>query len=126
MHRMNHPKADTDRIYISGKDGRRGLIQLECTFKTATIGLDTYLRAKTEKLLRQLYYHEELKKFYSVQKEAHRFRREIQMQDIEVNENASPTKCARETKQNAKKRIIENNERKLGSKADAWTISQEN
>ena len=47
------------------------------------------------------------KKLYSVQKEAHMFRREIQMQDIEVGENASPTKCARETKKNAKKRIME-------------------
>ena len=29
------------------------------------------------------------------------------MQDIEVEENASPTKCAREAKKNAKKRIME-------------------
>ena len=55
MYRMNHPKADFDRIYISRKEGGRGLIQLECTFKTTTIGLDTYLRGKNEKLLRQLY-----------------------------------------------------------------------
>ena len=47
MYRMNHPKADVDRIYISRKEGGRGLIQLECTFKTTTIGLDTYLRGKT-------------------------------------------------------------------------------
>ena len=106
-YRMNHPKADVDRIYISRKEGGRGLIQLECTFKTTTIGLDTYLRGKNEKLLRQLYYHEERKKLHSVQKEANKFRREIQMHDIEVEENASPTKCAREAKKCAKKRIME-------------------
>ena len=53
---MNHPKADVDRIYISRKEGGRGLIQSECTFKTTTIGLDTYLSGNNEKLLRQLYY----------------------------------------------------------------------
>ena len=63
---MNHPKADVDRIYISRKEGGRGLIKLECTFKTTTIGLDTYVRGNNEKLLRQLYYHEERKKLYSV------------------------------------------------------------
>ena len=65
---MNHPKADADRIYISGKEGERGLIHSVCTFKTTTIGLDEYLRGNSEKLLRQLYYHEERKKLYSVQK----------------------------------------------------------
>ena len=31
IYRMNHPKADVDRINISRKEGGRGLIQLECT-----------------------------------------------------------------------------------------------
>ena len=43
---MNYPKADVDRIYISRIEGGRGLIQLECTYKTTTIGLETYLREK--------------------------------------------------------------------------------
>ena len=42
-----------------------------------------------------------VKKLYSIQKEAHRFRREIQMQDVEVEENASPKKYAREAKKYA-------------------------
>ena len=29
IYRMNHPKADVDRIYISRKEGGRGLVQLE-------------------------------------------------------------------------------------------------
>ena len=72
MYKMNHPKADVDRIYISSKGGR-GLIQLECTYKTTSLGLATYLREKNETLLRQVYHHEEYKKLYSVQKEAYNF-----------------------------------------------------
>ena len=107
MYKMNHPKADVDRIYISRKEGGRGLIQLECTYKTTTIGLETYLREKNETLLRQVYHHEEHKKLYSVQKEAYKFRREIQMQDVETEENVSATKCARRAKEHAKKRFME-------------------
>ena len=40
MHKMLHPKADVERLYIPRKDGGRGLIDVETAFKTATIGLD--------------------------------------------------------------------------------------
>ena len=46
MHRMHHPKADVERVYLARKEGGRGLIQLECTYKTCTIGLETYLKEK--------------------------------------------------------------------------------
>ena len=38
---MHHPKADVDRLYIPRKAGGRGLVQLEITYKTTTIGLNT-------------------------------------------------------------------------------------
>ena len=46
MQKMSHPKADVERLYIPRKDGGRGLIEVETAFKTATIGLDHYLKHK--------------------------------------------------------------------------------
>ena len=43
---MLHSKAGVERPYILNKDGGRGLINVETTFKTATIGLDHYLKHK--------------------------------------------------------------------------------
>ena len=43
---MHHPKVDVDRLYIPRKPGGRGLVQLEITYKTTTIGLNTYLSNK--------------------------------------------------------------------------------
>ena len=44
MHKMLHPKADMERLYIPRKDGERGLIDVETAFKTITIALNHYLR----------------------------------------------------------------------------------
>ena len=46
MQKMLHPKADVERLYISRKDGGRGLIEVETAFKIAKIGLDHYLKNK--------------------------------------------------------------------------------
>ena len=46
MLKILHPKADVERLYIPRKDGGRGLIDVETAFKTATIGLDHYLKPK--------------------------------------------------------------------------------
>ena len=48
---MHHPKADMDRMYLPRNEGGRGLIQLETAYKTATIGLDTYLDTKNDPIL---------------------------------------------------------------------------
>jgi len=50
MAKMHHPKADVDRLYIPRKAGGRGLVQLEITYKTTTIGLNTYLNSKDDYL----------------------------------------------------------------------------
>lgn len=52
MAKMHHPKADVDRLYIPRKAGGRGLVQLEITYKTTTIGLNTYLNNKDDYLLK--------------------------------------------------------------------------
>ena len=46
MQKMLHPKADVQRLYIPKKDGGRDLIEVKKAFKTATIGLDHYLKQK--------------------------------------------------------------------------------
>ena len=51
LQRMHHPKADMDRMYLLRNEGGRGLIQLQTAYKTATIGLDTYLDTKNDPLL---------------------------------------------------------------------------
>ena len=37
-HRMLHPKADEERLYIPRKDGGRGLIDVETALETEAIG----------------------------------------------------------------------------------------
>ena len=51
LQRMNHPKADMDRMYLLRNEGGGGLIQLETAYKTVTIGFDTYLDTKNDPLL---------------------------------------------------------------------------
>ena len=51
LQRMHHPKADMDRMYLLRNEGGRGLIQLQTAYKTASIGLDTYLDTKNDPLL---------------------------------------------------------------------------
>ena len=46
MQKMLHPKANVERLHIPRKDGGRGLIDVETAFKTATKGLDHYLKHK--------------------------------------------------------------------------------
>ena len=51
MGKMHHPKADKDRLYLPRKSGGRGLIQIERTFKTTTIGLNAYINSTRDKVL---------------------------------------------------------------------------
>ena len=46
MHKMLHPKAEEERLYIPRKDGGRGLMDVETAFKTATVKLDHHLNHK--------------------------------------------------------------------------------
>ena len=46
MYKKHHPKSDEDRLYLPRTEGGRGLIQLELSYKSTTIGLDKYLRSR--------------------------------------------------------------------------------
>jgi len=40
---MHHPKADIDRLYVKGKRGGRGLVQIEAAYKAEIINIAEYL-----------------------------------------------------------------------------------
>ena len=109
--RMHHPKADVERMYLPRKIGGRGLTQLEMAYKTTTVGLNTYLQKTEDALLTLVYQHERNKKLYSVQKEAEKYVREINIPEVIRKENEKITNFAKRTKQEAKKwtqkRLIE-------------------
>lgn len=46
IHKMHHPRADVQRLYVSRKQGGRGLCQVEGAYKTAMIGTAEYIRLK--------------------------------------------------------------------------------
>ena len=45
INRIHHIKADVSRMYIPRKEGGRGIIKLEMTYKTTTIKLNSYLES---------------------------------------------------------------------------------
>jgi len=46
VHKMHHPKADTDRLYVKTKERARGLLQIEATHKAEIINTAKYLNTK--------------------------------------------------------------------------------
>ena len=43
---MHHRKADKDRLYVKRKEGGRGLLQIEATYKAEVISIAEYLNTK--------------------------------------------------------------------------------
>ena len=73
--------------------GGRGLIQLEATYKTATIGFHTYLNTKNDSLfvIGKEHEKEKTKKTYSVASPATMFRRELNLPESLKPENEALT-----------------------------------
>ena len=61
MHKMLHPEANVERLYIPRKDGGRGLIEVETAFKISTIGLDHYLKNEDGRYPKQVLEHDRSK-----------------------------------------------------------------
>ena len=55
LSRIHQPKADVNRMYIPRKEGGRGMINLEMTFKTTTIGLNSYLESSEDRMLHAVF-----------------------------------------------------------------------
>ena len=66
MYKMHHPKSDVDRLYLPRMEGGRGLIQLELSYKSTTIGLDKYLQETQDTLLHFVKDHDDRNSLYSI------------------------------------------------------------
>ena len=58
VEKMHYPKAYLDRLYPPRTSGGGDLIQTETTYKTTTIGLDTYTNNNADMLLDIIRDHE--------------------------------------------------------------------
>jgi len=100
--RMHHPKADVERLYLPRKIGGRGLSQIELSYKTTTVGLNTYLATTQDNLLKLVFQHEGSKKLYSVSREAQKFMHELNVPPMIKNDQEQVTMFAKRTKHAAK------------------------
>ena len=66
VYKVHHPKSDVDRLYLPRTEGGRGLIQLELSYKSTTIGLDKYLQETQDTLLHFVKDHDDKKSLYSI------------------------------------------------------------
>ena len=115
--RMHHPKSDVDQMYLPRSLGGRGLIQIETTYKTTTIGLATYLEKSDDPFLKLVNEHEESRKSYSIKKYDNKFKKELNVKEIARKNNETVTKLAKRVKQHAKSQALDNIKQKWESKA---------
>ena len=111
MHRMHHPKADVDRLYLPRKDGGRGMIQLELSLATSTIGVCEYLENTKDWMLKLVLKHERSKKLYSIPKEASKHQRTLgtnTQSSSDEESSGTPTQLAKNAKINAKLEGLKN------------------
>ena len=105
MERMNHPKADVERIYLPREMGGRGLTQLELAYKTTTVGLNVYLEQTDDKLLKLVYQHDKNKKLYSQTNDARKFINELEVLNLSRKDHEPITKFPKRVKQETKKNL---------------------
>ena len=106
VHRMHHPKADTERLCLARDEGRRGLIQIEMSYKVATVGLETYLKQVKDMYITVVYQHECSKKKYYILKEARTFGRG-EVTNNEMTDYENLTNNIRKIKKQIKKQYTE-------------------
>lgn len=99
MYSMHHPKADIHRLYISRKEGGRGLMQLELNFEAACTGLYQYLSSQRSGLLTAVFQHETKRKGNSVSSTAKRVCQEAGMELYLDKVNADPVSDAKTAKE---------------------------
>ena len=105
IERMNHPKADVERIYLPRQVGGRGLTQLELAYKTTTMGLNVYLEQTEDKLLKLVHKHVNNKKLYSVSKDASKIKSKSEVHNLSRNDSEPITKFAKRIKQETKENL---------------------
>ena len=99
---MHHPKSDVDRLYLPRTEGGRGLIQLELSYKSTTVGRDKYLQETQDTLLGFVKDHDDRKSLRSISRQSMKFSRELGVPAIPLAEDEVNTTYARRTKAKAK------------------------
>ena len=99
--RMHHPKADVDRLYVPRNEGGRGMIQLELSYKTSTIGQHKYL-ATADWMLQLILAHDKTKKAHSISKQSFKFKQELNIHQNEENDTNTSMNQVRDIKKTAK------------------------
>ena len=117
MHKMLHPKADVERLYIPRKDGGRGLIEVETAFKIATIGLDHHLRTKTGNIQSRCLNMITSKAKTSVTKNAIKFKGEVTISEFENKEDKAASENAKALKNMTKSKMKSVKKEKWKNKA---------
>ena len=104
MAKAHHPKADIDRLYLPRSEGSRGLVQLELTYKTTTIGVDlaAYLTSSNDRLLHLVQRHDKKEKLFSIQREAEKYKQELHLQETAPTRNETVVLHAKKIKATAK------------------------
>ena len=117
MHKMLHPKADVERLYIPRKDGGRGLIEVETAFKIATIGLNHCLKNKDGQYPKQVLEHDTSKAKNSVTENAIKFKGEVAISEFENKEDKSALEYAKALKNMIKSKMKAVKQEKWKNKA---------
>ena len=107
INRMHLLKADVSRMYIPRKEGGQRMINLEMTYKTTTLGLNSYLESSEDRMLHSVLQHKKKKKLHSVVKESRKFKFQLNMAQEEMDTNMKPTKAAKDIKKKAKNASLE-------------------
>ena len=100
MYKIHQPKSDKDRLYLPRTEGGRGLIQLELSYKSTTIGLDKYLQ-ETQDTLDLLHFvkdHDDRKSLYSISRQSMKFSRELGVPVIPPAQDEANTTYGHRTK----------------------------
>ena len=105
--KMHHPKAEKDRLYLPRKYGGRGLIQIERTYKTTTIGLNAYINNNRDTLLGIVRDHDKTRNTKSLQYEAAKFEKEIDIPNSVIMLNETAIDYAKRIKKKVKDLALE-------------------
>ena len=89
-------------MYVPKRERGRGMINLQMSFKTTTIGLNSYLESTDDWMLYVVLQHEKKKKLHSVAKESRKVKFQLHMALEEHGSNMTATKSAKEIKHKAK------------------------
>lgn len=103
MGKMPHPRSNVERLYLPRAGSRRGLIHVELFYKTTTIGLAVYLSSTNVSLIRLVQQHESTrKKLYSILKEASKFKKELDLKELQPEDDETAALYAKRIKTGAK------------------------